>query len=150
MEFNWFSHLRCEADVGTPIINSLSDLYSQMRFLHFSGGFSEQEIFNRLITRPLRYGDPSAAKVLQMLVGGTCLRRRKDMKFRGKRIVELPGVDEYLHKIGIPPMVKPNKTFLRKNARNIWFWRKRRRASWIKSIMVRRKDTRLSLNCSCE
>ena len=88
---------------GTPIINSLSDLYSQMRFLKFSGGFSEQEIFNRLITRPLRSGDPSAAGILQALMGGTCLRRRKDMKFAGKSIVELPGIDEYVHPIGILP-----------------------------------------------
>lgn len=72
-----------------------------MRFLKFSGGFSEQEIFNRLITRPLRSGDPSAAGILQGLMGGTCLRRRKDMKFAGKSIVELPGIDEYVHPIGI-------------------------------------------------
>jgi SWI/SNF-related matrix-associated actin-dependent regulator of chromatin subfamily A3 len=76
-----------------------------MRFLKFSGGFSEQEIFNRLITRPLRSGDPSAAAILQALMGGTCLRRRKDMKFAGKSIVELPGIDEYVHPIGIPAHV---------------------------------------------
>lgn len=28
------------------------------------------------------------------------------MKFQGKHIVELPGVDEYLHKIGILPKWK--------------------------------------------
>jgi SWI/SNF-related matrix-associated actin-dependent regulator of chromatin subfamily A3 len=86
---------------GTPIVNEMSDLYSQMRFLRFSGGFSQSEIFNRLITRPLKNGDTAAGGRLQLLMGGICLRRRKDMKFAGKHIVELPGVDEYLHKIGI-------------------------------------------------
>jgi SWI/SNF-related matrix-associated actin-dependent regulator of chromatin subfamily A3 len=81
----------------------MSDLYSQMRFLHFSGGFSEQEIFNRLITRPLKAGDPHASRRLQLLMGGTCLRRRKDMKFQNKYIVELPGVNEYIMGIGTPP-----------------------------------------------
>ena len=71
-----------------------------MRFLHFGGGFSQKEIFTRLIERPIRSGDSSAMGILQLLMGGTCLRRRKDMKFQGKSIVELPGVDEYLHKIG--------------------------------------------------
>jgi len=89
---------------GTPIINSLGDLYSQIRFLHYSGGFSEQEIFDRLITRPIRSGDTRGAGILQLLMGGTTLRRRKDMKFAGKYIVELPGVDEFIHKIGTLPL----------------------------------------------
>ena len=89
--------------IGTPIINSLGDLYSQVRFLHFGGGFSEKEIFTRLIERPIRSGDPSGSRILQLLMGGICLRRKKDMEFRGKSIVELPGVDQYVHKIGIFP-----------------------------------------------
>ena len=102
MELNRFPPLSHSnlIDLGTPIINALGDLYSQVRFLRFSGGFSEQEIFNRLITRPLRSGDPNAAAVLQSLMGGVSLRRRKDMKFQGKLIIELPGIEEYLHKIG--------------------------------------------------
>jgi SWI/SNF-related matrix-associated actin-dependent regulator of chromatin subfamily A3 len=74
-----------------------------MRFLHFTGGFAEQEIFNRLITRPLKNGDAEAAAKLQLLMSGTCLRRRKDMEFGGTRIVQLPSIQEYLHSIGIYP-----------------------------------------------
>jgi hypothetical protein len=48
----------------------------------------------------MKVGDESAARILQLLMGGTCLRRRKDMKFKGRYIVELPGIDEYLYKIG--------------------------------------------------
>ena len=96
---------------GTPIVNEMSDLYSQMRFLRFSGGFSQSEIFNRLITRPLRNGDSAAAGRLQLLMGGICLRRRKDMKFGEKHIIELPGVDEYLHKIGISSLIDVTLTF---------------------------------------
>ena len=74
-----------------------------MRFLHFTGGFAEQEIFNRLITRPLKNGDPEAAAKLQLLMSGTCLRRRKDMEFAGRRIVQLPSIQEYVHSIGTYP-----------------------------------------------
>jgi SWI/SNF-related matrix-associated actin-dependent regulator of chromatin subfamily A3 len=77
------------------------DLYAQLRFLHFSGGFSEQQIFNTLIVRPTKAGDPKAARRLQVLMAEVCLRRRKDMKLQGKDIIELPGKDEYVHKIGI-------------------------------------------------
>jgi SWI/SNF-related matrix-associated actin-dependent regulator of chromatin subfamily A3 len=75
-----------------------------LRFLHFGGGFSEKEIFTRLIERPIRSGDPSGSRILQLLMGGTCLRRKKDMEFQGKSIVELPGVDEFVHKIGTCPI----------------------------------------------
>ena len=36
-------------------------------------------------------------------MAGTCLRRRKDMVFGGKSIVELPEIKEFLHKIGMNP-----------------------------------------------
>jgi len=72
-----------------------------MRFLRYTGGFAKQEVFNRLITRPLSSGNPEAVATLQRLMSDVCLRRKKDMEFKGTRIIQLPGVDEYLHKIGI-------------------------------------------------
>lgn len=86
---------------GTPIINDMKDLFSQVRFLRLTGGLSDAGIFNRLITRPLKIGAPSAVTLLQSLMSGLCLRRRKDMKFQGKALVNLPGMDEYVHMIGI-------------------------------------------------
>jgi SWI/SNF-related matrix-associated actin-dependent regulator of chromatin subfamily A3 len=95
-------------DLGTPIINSVDDLYPQIRFLHFTGGLSDHNIFTRLITRPLKAGDQAAAGRLQLLMSSTTLRRRKDMKFDGKCIVNLPGVTEYIHKIGNSPHINQN------------------------------------------
>jgi SWI/SNF-related matrix-associated actin-dependent regulator of chromatin subfamily A3 len=95
-------------DLGTPIINSVDDLYPQIRFLHFTGGLSDHNIFTRLITRPLKAGDQAAAGRLQLLMSSTTLRRRKDMKFDGKFIVNLPGVTEYIHKIGNSPHINQN------------------------------------------
>ena len=87
--------------LGTPIVNGVNDLYAQMRFLRYTGGFAEQAIFDRLIRRPLSQGNPHAVAILQKLMAGVCLRRKKDMEFQGEKILHLPGVDEYLHKIGI-------------------------------------------------
>lgn len=36
-----------------------------------------------------------------MLMASVCLRRRKDMEFQGRKILELPGVDEYIYPIGM-------------------------------------------------
>jgi len=102
MDFNWFVRFLIALTAkGTPIINSLNDLYAQIRFLRMSGGLSISSTFNRNITRLLRNGDPKGATNLQNLMSTMCLRRRKDMEIGGKRILELPGIKEYLHKIGI-------------------------------------------------
>lgn len=66
---------------GTPIVNSLKDLYSQVKFLRLAGGLTEFEIFNSTLIRPLKNGDPVARTLLQALMATLCLRRMKDMKF---------------------------------------------------------------------
>lgn len=66
---------------GTPIINSLKDLYSQVRFLRLSGGLEDMAVFNSVLARPLTTEDPDARLLLQALMGTICLRRRKDMGF---------------------------------------------------------------------
>lgn len=88
---------------GTPIINNLKDLYSLVRFLRLSGGLSTLEIFNTAIMRPVMTGHPNGNWTLQQLMGGICLRRRKDMSFIDLR---LPKLTEYKYKVTLLPHEK--------------------------------------------
>lgn len=81
---------------GTPIVNSLKDLYSLLRFVGVTGGLENLEMFNRVLVRPLKRGDPSATNLLRAIMKSFTLRRRKEMKFIDLR---LPKLDEYVHRI---------------------------------------------------
>ncbi|KAF5591503.1 helicase-like transcription factor [Fusarium pseudoanthophilum] len=81
---------------GTPIVNSVKDLHSLVRFLHITGGIEESEIFNAQITRKLANGERHGEVLLQALMHDLCLRRRKDMKFVD---LKLPAKKEYVHRI---------------------------------------------------
>lgn len=74
---------------GTPIVNNLKDLYSHIKFLRYSGGLSEYEIFNANIIRPVKNQDPAGKTLLRALMQQLCLRRMKDMKFVDLRLPEL-------------------------------------------------------------
>ncbi|KAE8387960.1 SNF2 family N-terminal domain-containing protein [Aspergillus alliaceus] len=74
---------------GTPIVNSLKDLYSQVRFLKLSGGLEDMTVFNSVLIRPLLSEDPNARLLLQALMSTICLRRRKDMEFVNLRLPPL-------------------------------------------------------------
>ncbi|KAJ6034488.1 uncharacterized protein N7446_009238 [Penicillium canescens] len=74
---------------GTPIVNTLKDLYSQVRFLGLSGGLEDMGIFNAVLSRPLTQGDPEARMLLEALMGTICLRRRKDMGFINLKLPEM-------------------------------------------------------------
>ncbi|KAH7391880.1 SNF2 family N-terminal domain-containing protein [Pyrenochaeta sp. MPI-SDFR-AT-0127] len=85
---------------GTPIINNLKDLYSQVRFLRLSGGLDSFEIFHGAIMRPVLQGDVQGNRILQLLMSSICLRRKKEMSFIDLR---LPELSEYVHKINLHP-----------------------------------------------
>ena len=81
---------------GTPIVNTIKDLYSMIKFLGITGGLERSELFNAVITRPLAAGDPDAELLLQSIMRTFCLRRKKDMKFVD---LKLPELSEYVHRI---------------------------------------------------
>ncbi|KAI9324011.1 SNF2 family N-terminal domain-containing protein [Obelidium mucronatum] len=87
---------------GTPIQNSVEDLYSLMWFMKFAP-FSElsyHDWFNRLLTRPLRQNTSDLGKnTLKLFMSQCCLRRNKAMKFHGVAILDLPPCNTYLHAI---------------------------------------------------
>lgn len=88
---------------GTPIVNTIKDLYSMLKFLRITGGLEQIELFNTVLTRKLSYGDPEAEKVLQSIMKTLSLRRRKDMKFID---LKLPELSEYVHRIAFRPEEK--------------------------------------------
>ncbi|VUC23134.1 unnamed protein product [Clonostachys rosea] len=81
---------------GTPIVNSVKDLHSLVKFLHITGGIEQGEIFNTLIGRKLGSNDKGGEMLLQSLMQDICLRRKKDMKFVN---VKLPEKKEFVHRI---------------------------------------------------
>ncbi|KAJ6444437.1 SNF2 family domain-containing protein [Purpureocillium lavendulum] len=99
---------------GTPIVNSVKDLHSLVRFLHLTGGIEQPEIFNTNVTRKLAAGDRSGEVILQALVQDICLRRKKDMKFVD---LKLPEKKEYLHRIPFHPSEKQKYNALLSEAR---------------------------------
>ena len=101
---------------GTPIINSLKDLYSLVRFLRLSGGLERLEIFNSVLIRPLKEGREEAGLLLQALMGTICLRREKEMSFVDLR---LPELTEYVHPIEFLPHEREKYEALQAEAKGL-------------------------------
>ncbi|MCJ1394092.1 hypothetical protein MMC18_006970 [Xylographa bjoerkii] len=101
---------------GTPIINSLKDLYSLVRFIGLTGGLERFEVFNSVLIRPLKAGREDATLLLQALMGTICLRRRKEMAFIDLR---LPELTEYVHRIKFLPQEKEKYDALQAQAKGL-------------------------------
>lgn len=101
---------------GTPIINSLKDLYSLVRFLRLSGGLERLDVFNSVLIRPLKDGREDASLLLQALMGSMCLRRKKEMNFVDLR---LPELTEYVHRVEFFPHEREKYEALTKEAKGL-------------------------------
>ncbi|CAK4031216.1 related to helicase-like transcription factor [Lecanosticta acicola] len=81
---------------GTPIVNSLGDLFSLLRFIQITGGLEQSEMFSRVLTRPYNKGQESAVVLLKLIMKAFTLRRRKDVDFID---LKLPVLDEFVQRI---------------------------------------------------
>jgi SWI/SNF-related matrix-associated actin-dependent regulator of chromatin subfamily A3 len=98
---------------GTPIVNSLKDLFSLVRFLGLTGGIAQWELFYGALVRPVTSGLDKAGELLQTLMTSICLRRKKDMKFID---LKLPELSEYVHRVDFAPHEQEKYDALRAEA----------------------------------
>ncbi|OAP61228.1 hypothetical protein AYL99_03429 [Fonsecaea erecta] len=101
---------------GTPIVNSLKDLYSHVKFLRLPGGLAEFELFNSTLIRPLKHGDPGARLLLQALMSTLSLRRMKDMKFID---LKLPNITFHKYPVKFLPHEQERYDAFRQEAKGL-------------------------------
>ncbi|XP_050395446.1 helicase-like transcription factor [Patella vulgata] len=79
---------------GTPIQNSIKDLFSLVNFLKISP-LTDPQWWIRTIERPIALGEETAIKRVQALMANIALRRTKNQQVNGKALVELPARDVF-------------------------------------------------------
>ncbi|XP_043080880.1 helicase-like transcription factor [Puntigrus tetrazona] len=103
---------------GTPIQNSLKDLYMLMSFLKLKP-FDVKEWWNRIIQRPVTMGDRVGLKNLQALVKGITLRRTKNSKVAGRVLVQLPERRVFVQHVTLSEEEREEYEQVRKEGRKI-------------------------------
>ncbi|KAF7306156.1 hypothetical protein HMN09_00770900 [Mycena chlorophos] len=83
---------------ATPI-----DLGSLLHFLRICAPLDSPDMYNRLVIRKIKNGDPDGAKLLRNLMTHICLRRTKEMQdSQGRALVPLPPVEMIKVQIALP------------------------------------------------
>ncbi|KAI5288476.1 hypothetical protein KEM54_005187, partial [Ascosphaera aggregata] len=135
---------------GTPIVNRLTDLYSQIKFLKLSGGLENLINFKLCIIEPLESGREEvrakARKLLQTMMGAICLRRRKDMKFMN---LKLPKLSSHLLRIKLTKTEQEKYDALRDEARGLLALYRDREGEDLRSIYVNILEVLLRLRQCC-
>uniref|UniRef100_A0A8C1SQT9 Helicase-like transcription factor n=1 Tax=Cyprinus carpio TaxID=7962 RepID=A0A8C1SQT9_CYPCA len=103
---------------GTPIQNSLKDLYMLMSFLKLKP-FDVKEWWSRIIQRPVTMGDRVGLKNLQVLVKGITLRRTKNSKVAGRMLVQLPERRVFVQHVTLSEEEREEYEQVRKEGRKI-------------------------------
>ncbi|BGP47440.1 hypothetical protein JCM10450v2_003292 [Rhodotorula kratochvilovae] len=81
---------------GTPLQNSLNDIFSLVRFLRLEP-FTDRHVWNQYIGVLAQKGDELGTERLQAIMRYIALRRTKDTKdAKGKPILSLPPIDNAL------------------------------------------------------
>ncbi|ELU42195.1 SNF2 family DNA-dependent ATPase [Rhizoctonia solani AG-1 IA] len=81
-EYRW-------ALTGTPVTNTLADLYGLVRFLHYAP-FNDWSEFNEKIAKVQKRDPKLAGRRAQALLKKCLLRRTKNSKLEGKPLITLP------------------------------------------------------------
>ncbi|ORY83421.1 hypothetical protein LY90DRAFT_448780 [Neocallimastix californiae] len=74
---------------GTPIQNKIDDLYGLIKFLNLEP-FNKKSVWVNYISKPMKSYDNIGITSLQTLMKSIAIRRTKDSKFNGKKLIELP------------------------------------------------------------
>ncbi|XP_051990678.1 helicase-like transcription factor [Xyrauchen texanus] len=103
---------------GTPIQNTLKDLYMLLSFLKLKP-FDVKEWWNRIIQRPVNMGDRVGLKNLQVLVKGITLRRTKTSKVGGLTVVQLPERRVFVQHVTLSEEEREEYEQVKREGRNI-------------------------------
>ena len=105
---------------GTPIQNSIKDLYSYFRFLRWAP-FDRHRTFREQLVEPPKLSPEKTYRRLQGVLAGVLLRRTKQTVIDGEPILQLPPCAQTLRRIEFTPEEKKfyegvkskNQVFLR-------------------------------------
>lgn len=91
----WLDAERRWCITGTPIQNSVGDIYSLCRFLQFQP-FCRDDWFKNLVSMPVRKKTTAGFGILKAILRCACLRRLKTMKLGGREILTLPETSRFI------------------------------------------------------